>query len=116
MRILHGMFAAQSGTQGCYDPLPFLANETRNVIDANGSGLIVARCKTMQLDANPSSAMTLRCHVSDLQLTDTVEEKILDFLEGRTNGEELLHALHDHVLDEPIPERMLALVRARSTG
>ena len=40
-----------------------------------------------------------------------VEQQILDFLDGKTDGEELLHALHDHVLDEPIPERMLALFR-----
>jgi hypothetical protein len=90
--------------------------EIRNVMDTIGSGLIVARCKTMQLEANPSSAMTVRFDVSDLELTDTVEEQILDFLEGRTHGEELLHALHDYVLDEPIPERMLALVRTRSAG
>jgi hypothetical protein len=90
--------------------------EIRNVMDTIGSGFIVARCKTMQLEANPSSAMTARFDVSDLELTDTVEEQILDFLEGRTHGEELLHALHDYVLDEPIPERMLALVRTRSAG
>jgi hypothetical protein len=90
--------------------------EIRNVMDTVGSGLIVARCKTMQLEANPSSAMTVRFDVSDLELTDTVEEQILDFLEGRTHGEDLLHALHDYVLDEPIPERMLALVRTRSVG
>jgi hypothetical protein len=46
--------------------------------------------------------------------TDTVEEQILNFLEGRTHGEELLHALHDHILDEPIPERMRALFRGGS--
>ena len=40
-----------------------------------------------------------------------VEQQILDFLDGKTHGEELLHALHDHVLDEPIPERMLAFLR-----
>ena len=85
-------------------------------MDTIGSGLIVARCKTMQLEANPSSATTVRCDVSDLELTDTVEEQIIDFLEGRTHGEDLLHALHDYVLDEPIPERMLALVRTRSAG
>jgi hypothetical protein len=44
----------------------------------------------------------------------SVQQQIIDFLEGRTHGSELLHALHDHVLDEPIPERMLALFRAGS--
>jgi hypothetical protein len=39
-----------------------------------------------------------------------VEAQIVDFLDGVTNGEELLHALYDHVLDEPIPEGMRALL------
>jgi hypothetical protein len=43
--------------------------------------------------------------------SDKVQQQILDFLDGKTDGEELLHALHDHVLDEPIPERMLALFK-----
>jgi len=46
--------------------------------------------------------------------TDAVGEQLLDFLDGRTDGEELLHALYDHVLDEPVPERMRALFRAGS--
>jgi len=41
--------------------------------------------------------------------SDTVGEQLLDFLDGRTHGEELLHTLYDHVLDEPVPERMRAL-------
>jgi hypothetical protein len=46
--------------------------------------------------------------------TDAVEEQLTDFLDGRTHGEELLHALYDHILDEPVPERMRALFRAGS--
>jgi hypothetical protein len=41
----------------------------------------------------------------------SVEEQIADFLDGRTHGEELLHALYDHVLDEPIPPQMKALLQ-----
>jgi hypothetical protein len=40
-----------------------------------------------------------------------LDEKLIDFLDGRTHGEELLHALYDRVLDEPIPERMRALFK-----
>jgi Anti-sigma factor NepR len=40
-----------------------------------------------------------------------IDSDIRDFLAGRTNGEDLLHALYDHVLDEPIPERLRALLR-----
>ncbi|MGH7030981.1 MAG: hypothetical protein ACREE9_05475 [Stellaceae bacterium] len=40
-----------------------------------------------------------------------VEGRIAAFLAGDSDGGELLHALYDHVLDEPIPPAMLALVR-----
>jgi hypothetical protein len=40
-----------------------------------------------------------------------VDRDIRDFLAGRNNGEDLLHALYDHVLDEPVPERLTALLR-----
>ena len=40
-----------------------------------------------------------------------LEDQIADFLDGRTHGESLLHALYDHVLDEPIPERMRGLFK-----
>jgi hypothetical protein len=49
-----------------------------------------------------------------MEQTDTVGEQLLDFLDGRTDGEELLHRLYDHVLEEPVPERMRALFRAGS--
>jgi hypothetical protein len=39
-----------------------------------------------------------------------LEARIAAFLDGRTCGEELLHALYDHVLDEPIPPSMRALL------
>jgi hypothetical protein len=40
-----------------------------------------------------------------------IDRDIRDFLAGRNNGEDLLHALYDHVLDEPVPERLKALLR-----
>jgi hypothetical protein len=42
---------------------------------------------------------------------DAVADRIGDFLDGRTHGEELLHALYDHVLDEAIPERIGSLFK-----
>ena len=39
------------------------------------------------------------------------DRDIRDFLIGRTDGEDVLHALYDHILDEPVPERLLALLR-----
>jgi hypothetical protein len=50
------------------------------------------------------------CAVSGVNLAlPPLEDQIADFLDGRTHGESLLHALYDHVLDEPIPEQMRGL-------
>ena len=43
--------------------------------------------------------------------TLSVDAEIRAFLNGDTNGEPLLHALYDQVLDEPIPARLLASLR-----
>jgi hypothetical protein len=52
------------------------------------------------------------CGVPEASLPrGSVEDQMIDFLDGRTHGEELLHALFDHVLDEPVPERMRALFK-----
>ena len=42
-----------------------------------------------------------------------VERQMRRFLAGKTNGDELLHALYDHVLEEPIPQRMRDLLKNR---
>jgi hypothetical protein len=39
-----------------------------------------------------------------------VDARIAAFLDGKSDGGELLHALYDHVLDEPIPQSMRALL------
>ena len=41
----------------------------------------------------------------------SIDRDIRDFLAGNNDGEDLLHALYDHVLDEPVPERLNALLR-----
>jgi hypothetical protein len=45
-----------------------------------------------------------------IQLCST-DSRIRAFLDGETNGEDVLHELYDHVLDEPIPGRLRALLR-----
>ena len=37
--------------------------------------------------------------------------RLREFLAGEDNGEDLLHALYDYVLDEPVPERLSAILR-----
>ena len=41
----------------------------------------------------------------------STEREIRDFLSGKTDGEDLLHRMYDHVLDEPVPERLTALLK-----
>jgi len=41
----------------------------------------------------------------------SVDRDIRDFLAGKNDGEKVLQALYDHVLDEPIPERLLAVLK-----
>jgi hypothetical protein len=43
-------------------------------------------------------------------LRDPIARDIANFLDGRTHGESLLHALYDYVLDESIPERLRELL------
>jgi hypothetical protein len=43
----------------------------------------------------------------------SVADRIADFLDGRTNGEDLFHEFYDYVLAEPIPEQMRMLLRKR---
>ena len=68
----------------------------------------------MQLETWLPSPAILCCGVPRVEETAAVAEQVLDFLDGKTDGEELLRALYDHVLDEPIPERMRALFPAGS--
>src|SRR5690349_15703845 len=41
-------------------------------------------------------------------IVSPIDRDIRDFLAGKTDGEDLLHALYDHILDEPIPDRLRA--------
>jgi hypothetical protein len=52
-----------------------------------------------------------RLHVEPRIPPKSTDGEIRDFLNGETNGARLLHAMYDHVLDEPVPERLLALLR-----
>jgi len=56
--------------------------------------------------------LAVKCRPPEPQIVRySVDQDIRDFLAGKNDGEELLHALYDHVLDEPVPERLRALLR-----
>jgi hypothetical protein len=43
--------------------------------------------------------------------TGTTDRRIRDFLDGKTHGEDVLNALYGAAMKEPIPERLLAVLR-----
>jgi 2C-methyl-D-erythritol 2,4-cyclodiphosphate synthase len=43
--------------------------------------------------------------------TSSVDSDIRDFLAGKSDGEIVLHALYDHVLDEPVPQFLRDVLR-----
>ena len=49
-------------------------------------------------------------------LRPSLEDQIADFLDGKTHGESLLHALYDDILDEPVPDQMRGLFSDKPTG
>jgi hypothetical protein len=66
----------------------------------------------MTSEPKPNIAdVSARCGVPELHLAPgSVADRIAAFLDGRTHGEELLHELYDYVLEEPVPERLRALL------
>jgi hypothetical protein len=69
-----------------------------------------AMCRRREETLTMAAAM--KCHpAAPRTATSAVERDIRDFLIGKTHGESLLHALYDHVLDEPVPERLRAALR-----
>jgi hypothetical protein len=53
-----------------------------------------------------------RCRLSQPPLEPrAVADRIAAFLDGRTQGGDLLRELYDHILKEPIPRSMRALLK-----
>ncbi len=82
-------------------------------MNASGLVLIVTRCNMVENESQSATSLAIpRWGVPETELRQgSVADRIRDFLDGRTHGEELLHALYDHVLDEAVPERMRSLFR-----
>lgn len=62
---------------------------------------------------NPfAMAANIRCRYESAELPPrSVKASIAAFLEGGTNGEDLLHTLYDHVLEEKIPYSMRMILQ-----
>jgi hypothetical protein len=67
----------------------------------------------MSLAGKPMAVLTnVACHYgrSDISAR-SVKAGIAAFLDGKSDGGELLHALYDHVLFEPMPSAMRAILK-----
>jgi hypothetical protein len=108
MRSTHAYFAFYRGNEGCYDPLPMLMERYGNAMNPSGLSLILPQSDMVEsngaLPAASHGGREWNC------LPDPIVGEIADFLDGRTHGEGLLHALYDYVLDESIPERLRELL------
>ena len=58
-----------------------------------------------------ASQIAVSTFAGSLSGNSAIDRDIRDFLTGKNNGEELLHALYDDVLDEPVPDHLLAILR-----
>ena len=109
MRSTHAYFAFYRGNDGCYDPLPMLMERYGNAMNPSGLSLILPQCDIVEsngaLPAASRGGPEWNC------LPDPIVGEIADFLDGRTHGESLFHALYDHVLDEPVPARMREVLK-----
>jgi hypothetical protein len=67
----------------------------------------------MSTKAKPElKVVPARCRLSQPPLEPlAVADRIAAFLDGRTQGADLLHELYDHILKEPIPRSMRALLK-----
>lgn len=50
-------------------------------------------------------------HAPIFAAAGSIDRRIRAFLNGESHGEDVLGALYGHVADEPIPERLRALLR-----
>ena len=61
-------------------------------------------------------AADIRCRHNAVQLSArSAASRIAAFLNGETSGEELLHALYDHILNEPIPPALRTILSEAQT-
>ena len=67
----------------------------------------------MSYARNPfEMAATVPCRYGKAELpAHSVRASIAAFLDGGTNGEDLLHALYDYVLDEQVPQSLRRILR-----
>jgi hypothetical protein len=64
---------------------------------------------TQMMLSVPFTEFELPAGLNDLEAS--IDQQIRSFLDGENDGHELLVGLHGDVIDEPIPARLIALLR-----
>ena len=91
---------ARGRIQKCYTPFTF----------GKRPGLAVNKPKQPKMQHN-FRTMPTQHHANHRDLRGSVDRRIRAFLSGETHGEDVLHALYGSVADEPIPERLRAILK-----
>ncbi len=88
---------------------------SRHQLDTNRSASLPklpARENTNRSRQAMTTVAKVQCRYATAELpARSINAGITAFLDGRTDGGELLHALYDHVLDEPIPHSMRNMIQ-----
>jgi hypothetical protein len=99
MQITQSSFAFTRWIQRCYTPFTFREHSNR------GKRPVIKREPDMKQHPRHTAATNGRRNATHL------DRRLRAFLTGDSDGNDLLDALYSHVLDEPIPDRLLAILR-----
>jgi hypothetical protein len=112
MRWTHIKTAPMRGSIFCYKLFACCHKAGDEPTEFGLSTTYVTECDTMsEYKKLMTFAPIHRCSPPRAMPAATgVEGRIAAFLAGKSDGGELLHALYDYVLDEPIPPSMRALL------
>jgi hypothetical protein len=96
----HGKFARTSMDTNVLQAVHILQNASRNPVDKPDKAMTLASQITASHNRTaPSSSR------------NSIDRRIRAFLNGESHGEDVLGALYGHVADEPVPQRLRALLK-----
>jgi hypothetical protein len=86
--------------------------ETSAATNSDTPASNVTRNKRKLQEPPPVMNLAVKCSFAEsIAPVRSVDSQIRAFLAGDNDGEDLLHAIYDHVLDEPVPERLRTLLK-----
>jgi hypothetical protein len=86
--------------------------ETSAATNSDTPASNVTRNKRKLQEPPPVMNLAVKCIFAEsIAPVRSVDSQIRAFLAGDNDGEDLLHAIYDHVLDEPVPERLRTLLK-----